>query len=238
MTHHDEGRGEPTPETASGTPSANRSDSLAAAEELAAREAAEEARRSPKVVRPTTKTGRGATAKAPSAGASSEVPATPTAVSALAPSGRTEAIDGGSPDETLRLRQSGADVVSARNVDVSMGGIGRAEAADIAVSKGGIGIARGARVSVEMGGIGAAVAGEVRLTQGAAGMVLAREGRVEQAYVRTLIANHVVAERTTGVLFLVARRVDGNVRAVFDWRGGLAFGAAFGLIAVLFRRRK
>ena len=40
------------------------------------------------------------------------------------------------------------------------------------------------------------------------------------------------------MLFLIARKVDGNVKAVFDWRGALAFGAAFGVITTLFRRRR
>jgi len=31
--------------------------------------------------------------------------------------------------------------------------------------------------------------------------------------------------------------VDGPVKAVLDWRGGLAFGAAFGLFWALLRRR-
>ena len=35
----------------------------------------------------------------------------------------------------------------------------------------------------------------------------------------------------------LARKVDGNVKAVLDWRGALAFGAAFGVITSLFRRR-
>jgi hypothetical protein len=40
-------------------------------------------------------------------------------------------------------------------------------------------------------------------------------------------------------MFLIARRVAGDVRVVFDWRGALAFGAAAGVvIAFLTRRRR
>jgi len=31
-------------------------------------------------------------------------------------------------------------------------------------------------------------------------------------------------------MFLVARRVGGDVRVLFDWRGALAFGAVAGMI--------
>ena len=85
-------------------------------------------------------------------------------------------------------------------------------ATDIAVSQGGIGLARGERVSVELGGVGAALGGEVRVTQGGVYTVLAREVHLEQSIVRTVIANEVQADRTTGVLLLLARRVDGDVQ--------------------------
>jgi hypothetical protein len=250
MTDHDEARDEPTAAPQAGSAPAGRSESLAAAEELAAREAAEEAGRNPKVVRPTAKTSRRAagkdaasegTDKAAATLASAEAKAPTEATGptpAVGPSGPVEVITAGAPDEIVRLHRAGTDAVSATNVDVSMGAIGRADATDVAVSQGAIGLARGERISVEMGAIGAAIGGEVRLTQGAAGTVLAREARVEQAFVRALVANNVVVERTTGVLFLVARRVEGDVRAVLDWRGALAFGAAFALVAGLLRRRR
>jgi hypothetical protein len=69
------------------------------------------------------------------------------------------------------------------------------------------------------------------------GSVLARDVRLEQSVVRSVVANHVQIERTTGVLFLLARRVDGDVRAIFDWRGALAFGAALGVVSSVLRGR-
>jgi hypothetical protein len=103
---------------------------------------------------------------------------------------------------------------------------------------GGIGIARGETVSVEMGGIGAAFATDVRVTRGGVNTVVAREAHIDQSLVQTVVAERVVFERPSGVLFLVARRVEGNVRAVLDWRGAIAFGAAFAVIASLLRRRR
>jgi hypothetical protein len=93
-------------------------------------------------------------------------------------------------------------------------------------------------VSVELGGIGAALTGELSLTQSAAGSIVARDARIEQSAVRMLVANHVHAERTTGVLVLIARKVEGDVRTLLDWRGAIAFGATFGIIVSLFRGRR
>jgi hypothetical protein len=52
------------------------------------------------------------------------------------------------------------------------------------------------------------------------------------------VANEFHAERTTGVLFLLARNVHGDVRTLLDWRGALALGAAFGVVSSLVRRRR
>ena len=93
-------------------------------------------------------------------------------------------------------------------------------------------------VTVELGGIGAAFAGEIEVRQGAVNSILAREVEVEQAIVQSVVALNAEIEEGANVFILVAGRVTGNVRPVLDWRGGLAIGAAFGLIVGLLRRRE
>lgn len=139
--------------------------------------------------------------------------------------------------DTVSITQGGASTVNARSVEVRQGGIAIARADDIAVSMGGVALARADRVSVEMGGIGIALAREAHLTQGAARSIIAREVRVDQGLVGSAIASQVSFARPSGVLLLIAGRVDGPVRALLDWRGALAFGAAFGLLFGLIRRR-
>jgi len=67
--------------------------------------------------------------------------------------------------------------------------------------------------------------------------VIARDVTIEQSGVRMLVANEVHVERTTGVMILIARKVEGNVRTILDWRGAIAFGAAFGVVVSIFRGR-
>jgi hypothetical protein len=224
-------------------------DALAAAEEVAAREAEAEAAgdatgssvESPKVVRPRTRTsGRAAQHKPTPASTAGGSPARDrigggSLVKASSPPAMPVS---GEMQGQVSITGSGAAVVNARTVDVSRGGIGRVQAVDVAVSQGGIGLARGERVSVEMGGIGAALGDEVRVTQGAVNAIVARDVRIEQAGVRTIIANNVHVERTTGVLVMIARHVEGDVRTLLDWRGAIAFGAAFGVVVSFFRRRR
>jgi hypothetical protein len=68
-----------------------------------------------------------------------------------------------------------------------------------------------------------------------ASSVVAREATLEQSLVRTLVAQRVTVARPTGVLVMIAQHVSGDVRPVVDWRGALAFGAAFGVITVAWR---
>lgn len=220
---------------------------LAAAEDAAAREAAEVAGagsdEGTKVIRPKARTvgaagPRGAGRKKATDAVTADAPA------AAAGAGELDVVE---------IAQGGADVVRARSITVTQGGIsqatadevtvrqggiGRLEARDVAVSQGGVGFARAERVSVELGGIGAAFAGEASVTQGAVTTLVAREVRIGQSFVRSLVASDVRFDRPSGVGVLLARRVEGDVRVLIDWRGALVIGAIAGLLGALLRGRR
>jgi hypothetical protein len=67
--------------------------------------------------------------------------------------------------------------------------------------------------------------------------VIARDVTFEQAGARTVIANHVTFGRQSGAFLVLARSVDGNGRSFVDWRGAVAFGAAFALATAFLRHR-
>jgi hypothetical protein len=139
--------------------------------------------------------------------------------------------------DAVSVSQGGLTNVNARTVEVRQGGIFHAQADDVTVNMGGIALARADRVNVELGGLGFALAREAHLSQGAARTVVAQDVRIDQGLVGTLLAGQVTFDRPSGVLMLIAGRVDGPVRAVLDWRSALAFGVAFGLIWGVVRRR-
>ena len=130
------------------------------------------------------------------------------------------------------------ETVEADRVEVRMAALGRAETTDLDVAMGAVGGVRADTVTVERGALGGAVAGTVSVTQGFARSLLAREATVQQSFVRTLVAANVRLERATGVGILIARNVVGDVKVLLDWRGAIAFGAAFGLVTRLLRRRR
>ena len=85
--------------------------------------------------------------------------------------------------------------------------------------------------------MGAAIAREANLHQAYARSVLAQEVRVDQGLVGTMFTGRATFDRPSAVLMLIAGRVDGPVKALLDWRAALAFGAAFGLLVGITRRR-
>jgi hypothetical protein len=103
---------------------------------------------------------------------------------------------------------------------------------------GAVGLARGERVSAELGSIGVAIAGEVSVTQSFVRSVVARDVHIRQGGAGAVVAANVTLEKQTGTLVLIARRVEGDVRTVLDWRGALAAGAALGIAIGLLSRRK
>ena len=138
---------------------------------------------------------------------------------------------------TLSVQQGGIGNVTAGAVDVQQGGIGIADATDIAVSQGGIGVARGERVSVEMGAIALSLGEQARVSQGYVNTIIARDAAFEQGMVGTIVAADVEVRGPSFVGILLAQRVEGDVRALLDWRGALVGGAVLGIVLGLLRRR-
>ena len=132
---------------------------------------------------------------------------------------------------TIRVERGGIEEATAGTVEVRMGGIGALQAEEVFVQWGGVGAARAERVGVEFGSVGAALAGELHVTQGFAGSVSRARPPSGRASSGPLIAQRVTVTRPTGVLVLIAARVEGEVRPVLDWRGALVAGLAFGLVS-------
>jgi hypothetical protein len=53
----------------------------------------------------------------------------------------------------------------------------------------------------------------------------------------TMVGADVTIRQPSAIGVLIAGRVEGSVRPILDWRGALAFGAAFAVIAGILRRR-
>jgi hypothetical protein len=148
--------------------------------------------------------------------------------------GGADRVDG----DVVTITQGGATTVSAGSVNIRQGGIANAQAEDITVSMGGVALARADRVSVEMGGLGIAFAREAHVTQGVSRSLIAKDVHIDQSLVGTAMAGRATFDRPSAIFLLIAGRVEGPVQAMLDWRGAIAFGAAFGVVAGLLRRRK
>ncbi len=138
---------------------------------------------------------------------------------------------------SISLNEGGITTATAETIDIHYGGIVRATASDIAVADGGIVLAQGETVSLDRGVLGAGMGGELRVVQSAANLVGARDAIVDQSLVMSVIGADVTIRQPSAIGVLIAGRVEGSVRPILDWRGALAFGAAFAIISGIFRRR-
>jgi len=124
------------------------------------------------------------------------------------------------------------------SLDLSRGAIGRVDAQDVSVRLGAVGALRAETMHVELGSVGAALTNELHASQASLGSVVAGDVHLQQSVVRTMVARQVVVERPSIVAFLLARRVSGDVRVLFDWRGAAVFGTVVGILSLIGRRRR
>jgi hypothetical protein len=127
--------------------------------------------------------------------------------------------------------------IAADHVDVSRAAVGRVDSSELSVHQGAVGAARADRIQIGQGALGAALAGEVEVERGYVRTVIAREVSMEQTFARSVVAGEVAARQSI-VGLLLARRVEGDVRVLLDWRGALAFGAAMGIVTGLVSRTR
>lgn len=127
--------------------------------------------------------------------------------------------------QAVSIRKGAAGVIEADSVRVEKGGVKHAEAHLVEVHEGGIGSVQGGTVTVTDGGVGLARCEVLNVEDGGVGIALTRTAELSG----------------TRVVFLAAREVHGDARALIDLRAGLLFGlaagAAMGLLGLLFRRR-
>jgi hypothetical protein len=64
-----------------------------------------------------------------------------------------------------------------------------------------------------------------------------RDAVIDQSLVMNVVGARVMIRQPSAIAVLIAGRVEGSVRPILDWRGALAFGAAFAMVARTNRRR-
>jgi hypothetical protein len=98
-------------------------------------------------------------------------------------------------------------------------------------------LAQGDTVSLDRGFAVGTLGGETRVVQSAANIVGGRDTIIDQSLVMSVLAEKATIRQPSVIGVLIANRVEGTVRPILDWRGALAFGAAFAVVARILRRR-
>ena len=163
----------------------------------------------------------------------SEKPISELITSSPAPSDAADAA--AAPAELPTPTTGSLDKLVVDVLDFQRGAIGGVRATDVKARLAVIGGIAANHASVERSVVNGLVAREATVRQGTVRGVVAQHAHVEQAFVRAMVANTVQTGPSTGILFAVARRIDGEAKILLDWRGALAFGAGLGALLALIR---
>lgn len=121
-----------------------------------------------------------------------------------------------------QVRQAVVGGIASDRVTVGQGVVGGVMASDVSIDRGVVGGVLAEHVSVVQGGAARIVAGDVSIAQGGGGLIAGWNVRLG---------------RGSFVGAVLAARVDGEVRALLDWRGVAAASLAILGVAWLRRRR-
>jgi hypothetical protein len=125
--------------------------------------------------------------------------------------------------------------LAAEHISMQRSAVARVNTHELRVEQGAVAAAQADQVTIDRGALGAAMADRVELSRGYARSILARQVQLDRSAARIVIAADVSASQSAAML-LVARKVDGNIKVLFDWRGALAFGAVAGVVFALLSR--
>jgi hypothetical protein len=116
----------------------------------------------------------------------------------------------------------------------------RADEDSVLVERGSVSQVRGASVHLRRSASAITLGRDVSLSQSAGAVVAGAQLKVEQSATQWLVAG-VVQARQTFAVAVIAAKVEGQVRCLFDARGAFAFGAGValmtGLLRLVVRRR-
>ena len=131
----------------------------------------------------------------------------------------------------IMVRQGGARSMEADHLIVRQGGAMNVKATRLDMTQGGILYAQSDAASLNSSQAGGVYAGGDMHIDQSLGQVLVAKGSVhlDQSAVGILIANEVKVERTTSV-FLITKRVEGNLTTLFGTREAVMFGMVAGLM--------
>jgi hypothetical protein len=134
----------------------------------------------------------------------------------------------------VTLRQAGAGTVTAEQLTIRQGGAVKAEADHLEMTQGALVAAKTKTANLKASMAGLIVAeGSVQMDQAAAQILLSKgEVTMDQSGALVMISRSVKAEHS-GATFIIARKVEGDIKTAFGPKESLIFGAAAGILTGL-----
>ena len=138
------------------------------------------------------------------------------------------------PRTAGRALEGGIDIDAVSMTQAVVGGIA---AERVTIGQGFVGGTAAERVRIDRGGAYGIVAGRVRIDRGGAARVVANRVSIDRGGAGAVMGWRVRLGRGSISGAVIAGRVDGEVKALLDWRGVLAVAIPAAVVAYLLRRR-
>jgi hypothetical protein len=144
------------------------------------------------------------------------------------------------------LRQAAVQSAKTDHMVVRQGGIAQANTSTLEMTQGGTGFVKANNANITASNAGVVVAGaDIKMDLSAARVIVAGgEVSLDQSASVVIVGNTVKAQGSP-VVFLIARKIEGNLATTFGPQESILFGAVAGLVAGVvlllgnfFRRRK
>ena len=129
------------------------------------------------------------------------------------------------------VRQGGAQSIEADHLIIRQGGAAKANATRLEVTQGFVGIVQTDAASMTAAKTGVILAkGDTHMDQSLSQFFISKGSvTVDQSALGVLVSNDVKVENSS-TIFLISKKVEGNVTTLFGPRESLLFGAIAGLV--------
>jgi hypothetical protein len=131
----------------------------------------------------------------------------------------------------VTVRQGGAQSIEADHLIIRQGGVGTAKSTRMELNQGGVGFVRTDAASISTSKVvGLYAGGDIHMDQSLSqAMVTKGSVTLDQSAVGIMIANQIHTQHST-TIFLLARKVEGELTTLFGMKETFLFGAIAGIV--------
>lgn len=132
--------------------------------------------------------------------------------------------------QQVSLKQAGVNTINANTVSIDQGGVVNLNTETFSMTSGGVVFAQVQEANLTSSSAKVMVAGGSNQLKNSQALVLVsgNGSQLEQSSAAVLVTSHAKVDNASGVIFLIAKNVEGDVKTVFGPKESVFFGITAG----------